>query len=439
MILTYFRQALRSIRQHKLFSVIYITGTALAIASTTVFAIVYYIKYAPVYPEYNRPRTATLSTVYYNPEHAQVSGVFYDLAINHLDKVENADAVAMNFYGAGIPKRVNYNDNKSFLGVNVKPVNTAYFEVFPYEFISGRPFSQTEFAGGTRVAAISDKVATKVFGTTDSVAGKNITLNYIDYKITGVFREGSRLCSNSFAEIFIPYTVIPNYDKRSDFSKMLITGAYSLNFLTDDFDALQAELNEIARRKNTEAKNKAAEDEEAEQIYLDTSLKDNFTMAFKGDYIFDNDDSSESDIVRKYLFILSVLLIVPALNLSGIIAGNMEERRSEIGVRKSFGATNGRILSQVLWENLVLTLIGGIAGLIAAWLIISFGSNWIFVSIGDFSIDASSDVRISPEMLFAPAIFLFSFTLCLILNMLSSLLPAKLAIRRSIVETINSK
>ena len=435
MILTHFKQALQSIRQNRLFSTIYIAGTALAIASTTVFAIVYYIKYAPVYPEYNRQRTATLNAVYYNPEHTVGSGIPYDLATGCLSKVDNADAVAMYYEARAVPGRINYNDGKSNLGVNVKPVNTAYFEVFPFEFISGRAFSQAEFDGGTRVAAISDRIAEKVFGTTEGLTGKNISLNYTDYTITGVFREGTRLCRNSFAEIFIPYTVIPNYEKKTDMSKMLITGAYTLIFLTDDPDALQSELNEIARRLNSQP----GDEEGKETYYFDNTLKDNFAMAFEGDSLFERDDNSINALIRKCLLILIVLLIVPALNLSGIIAGHMEERRGEIGVRKSFGATGNRMLSQILWENLVLTLFGGIIGLVAAWLIICFGGNWIFVSISDFTISGSADVRINPEMLFAPAVFLFSFTLCLILNLLSSLLPAKLAVSKPIVETINSK
>ena len=53
----YFRQALAMMREEKLFSGIYIVGTALAIAFTMVMAVVYYIKLAPVYPEANRART----------------------------------------------------------------------------------------------------------------------------------------------------------------------------------------------------------------------------------------------------------------------------------------------------------------------------------------------------------------------------------------------
>lgn len=439
MILSYFKQALRSISQNKLFSAIYIVGTALAIASTTVFAIVYYIKYAPVYPEYNRQQTATLDRVYYNPELTLTSGIHYNIATDYLVDVENADAVAMSFWGNGIPERVIYNNGKSYLGVEVKPVNTAYFQVFPFEFIYGRAFNQTEFDSEAPIAAISDVVANKVFGTTEGIVGKNISLNYKDYTICGVFREGSRLCKNSFAEIFIPYTVIPNYDKRTDIYSGLITGIYTLNYLTNNFNGLQNELNEIARRHNSQAKKAEANDDEVEAYYFDNCLKDNFVMALEDDRVLIQDENSISNIVKKAIFIFLVLLIVPALNLSGIIAGYMEERHGEIGVRKSFGATNGKMMSQVLWENLVLTLIGAIVGLMAAWLIIYFGSNWIFVSIGDFIISDTKEVRINNDMLFAPVIFVFSLAVCLLMNLLSSLLPVKLALRKPIVETINSK
>ena len=439
MITFYFKQALRSIGQNKLFSAIYIAGTSLAIASTTVFAIVYYIKYAPVYPEYNRQRTAKLEYIYWNPEHTSASGIFYDIATDYLAKAENADDVAMSFDGKGIPKRVIYNDAKSYLTVNVKPVNTAYFNVFPFEFIDGRPFNQTEFESGAPIAAISDAVALKVFGTTGNLVGQKISLNYKDYNICGVFREGSRLCSNSFAEIFIPYTVIPNYDKRTDLKNFFITGAYTLNYLTDNFDALQAELNDIARRINSIPQESGDNNDEVKTCYLDNTLKDNFAVAFEDDPILNKAENSRSNIIRKTLFILLVLLIVPAINLSGIIAGYIEERRSEIGLRKSFGATNGKMLSQVLWENLLLTLIGGIIGLVSAWMIICFGSNWIFVSIGDFVISDTADIRINSDMLFAPAVFIFSFAVCLLMNLFSALLPAKLALRKPIVETINSK
>ncbi len=62
MLITHFKQAWQLLRQNKLFSGIYIFGTALAITSTTLFGIVYYVKIAPVYPEYNRSRQAEITS-----------------------------------------------------------------------------------------------------------------------------------------------------------------------------------------------------------------------------------------------------------------------------------------------------------------------------------------------------------------------------------------
>ena len=54
---TYCKQTWQMMKQHRLFTGIYVVGTALAIATTTAFAIIYYVKIAPVYPETQRNDT----------------------------------------------------------------------------------------------------------------------------------------------------------------------------------------------------------------------------------------------------------------------------------------------------------------------------------------------------------------------------------------------
>ena len=62
MIKQYFKQAWTMMKQNKLFTSIYVAGTGLAIATTMIMAIVYYVKIAPIYPEVNRNRTLYIST-----------------------------------------------------------------------------------------------------------------------------------------------------------------------------------------------------------------------------------------------------------------------------------------------------------------------------------------------------------------------------------------
>ncbi len=207
-----------------------------------------------------------------------------------------------------------------------------------------------------------------------------------------------------------------------------LIGRYDVIFLSDDREALKAELDEIVRRYVTSHDGRKIEIwDQPEPITL---------QAFK--LSPDEDSFDIKKIIRMNLLILLTLLIVPALNLSGMIAGRMDSRRSELGIRKSFGATRRTLLGQVLWENLFLTIIGGISGLAITWIILSTDATGIFSIIGGSSRDLQSHISIhlTPDMMFAPAVFAFAFLICVCLNLLSAVIPAWLSLRRPIVNCI---
>lgn len=141
------------------------------------------------------------------------------------------------------------------------------------------------------------------------------------------------------------------------------------------------------------------------------------------------------------IVVVLVLLLVPALNLSGLIASRMESRLAEMGVRKSFGAGRNILLSQVMWENFFLTLAGGLLGLVLAWIVVYVGREWVFTLLDQWSeaVPQGVDAYVSGEMLFAPAVFAIAFLLCLALNLLSALLPAWMSLRKPIVYSLYEK
>jgi ABC-type antimicrobial peptide transport system permease subunit len=158
---------------------------------------------------------------------------------------------------------------------------------------------------------------------------------------------------------------------------------------------------------------------------------------------FRNTCSSSPDIsgiIRNILYMLLALLFIPAMNLCGMISSRMDERMSELGVRKAYGATNASLISQVLTENLLLTLIGGLLGLALAYLIAWTGSEWV-CHLFDKNTFAGDKVHPSytTEMLFNPTLFLVVFGLCVLLNVISALLPTILALRHSIISSIQAK
>jgi len=97
----------------------------------------------------------------------------------------------------------------------------------------------------------------------------------------------------------------------------------------------------------------------------------------------------------------------------------------------------------VMFENFVLTLVGGIIGLVVAWLIVVSCRQWILYLIMSTwvvdNIGVATDIELTGEMLFAPAIFIVMLFICLVLNLLSAYIPVTLSLRRPVVSSINQK
>ena len=147
--------------------------------------------------------------------------------------------------------------------------------------------------------------------------------------------------------------------------------------------------------------------------------------------------------IKMLLLMALVLLIIPSINISGMIGSQMERRLAEIGIRRSFGATRRELTRQVMFENFVLTLVGGIIGLVVAWLIVVSCRQWILYLIMSTwvvdNIGVATDIELTGEMLFAPAIFIVMLFICLVLNLLSAYIPVTLSLRRPVVSSINQK
>lgn len=104
------------------------------------------------------------------------------------------------------------------------------------------------------------------------------------------------------------------------------------------------------------------------------------------------------------------LLLVPAINLSGMISSRMDDRGGN-GDTKSVWSQPETIVEPVLWENLLLTCIGGLMGLIVSWGLLVLGRNWVFSLFDKYPtvISDGVDVAVNPQMLFSPLMFCVTF------------------------------
>ena len=139
----------------------------------------------------------------------------------------------------------------------------------------------------------------------------------------------------------------------------------------------------------------------------------------------------------QYALALLIVLLVPSLNLCGLSNSRMQQRISELGVRKAFGATRGVLIRQILNENLVLTLIGGAVGLVFSYLAVYGMRTWLFTN--NQNTGTSGEFDLSMSVLFSPTVFCLAFLFCLVINLLSAGLPTWLAARHTIVDSLNDK
>ena len=262
------------------------------------------------------------------------------------------------------------------------------------------------------------------------MVGRTFSLNFMTFRVAGVVRSGSYLTRDSYAQLYLPYTVVPGY-REPLAPQFPYVGQFKVTYLVKDAaqgKALWEEIHDIQRRINLEHK-----DEWKMDIWQQPT-----PHSRKVFQRYMNEEFNVWTIVRQLGLMVLVLLLVPALNLSGMIASRMESRLPEMGVRKSFGAGRRTLLGQVMWENLVLTLLGGVLGLLFAWTMLYAGRTWMFTLLDDYSfpIPAGAQAYVSGEMLFAPVVFLCALLVCVVLNLLSALVPAWMSLRKPIVYSL---
>ena len=410
MIKLYFKQAFHLLKENKLLSSISIIGTALAIAMIMVIVITLRATIAPFAPESYRDRMLIFRYAgfqYKTNENWQSNG-----------PVSYKTAKACFKEMAAPEEKVS---------CSVLQVDDDFWKVFQFDFLSGYPFDKATFDAGATKAVITEDIARQLFGTTD-VVGKTFLLNHSAYMICGVVRPVSKLARYAYAQIWIPLSSTDAFTASwENYGIMGMVSVYILAKSQDDFPAIRMEAERL-RDKYMEGY------PDYKLLYRDQP--DTYFVAAQR--YSANNPPAVKQAVRQYVITLIILLIVPAVNLSGLTLSRMRKRLSEIGVRKAFGAPRRELMMQVLSENMLYSLLGGVLGLVLSYAATFFLGSMLF-SI-DFMDNGVTDLRtMCMDLLFDPVVFLLAFFACFALNLLSAAIPAWRVTRTNIVDAINER
>lgn len=428
MIGKYLRQSFVLLKQTPLFSSLYILGTGLAIALVMVLAVLYYIKVGDIYPENHRSRMMVALSAHMQGQENNITWCYsLPFVKNCFYPLEGVEAVtAVTEVESAVVKS---EMTKRSLSVMRKFTDAVFWKVFDFKFIAGGPFTEADFQSGIHVAVISEGLARRIFGRAD-VVGSELDLNYRKYKICGVVKSPSYAMKLSFADVWLPYTCDADVLNGNYLD---VIGAFQVAILLHsarDAGRVKECVDEYVRKFNL-------------QPHDGLRLISHGQPYMHWKSLFYQNDMEELDyakVLREIGVWLLLLLLVPALNLSGMIASRMERRLPEMGVRKAFGATGGRLFSQIVWENLLLTALGGVLGLLLSFGMLLLAQQWLLTMLdGETILLPHGTEGITWDMLFNPSVFLFTFFVCVMLNLVSALIPAFLSLKKDIVYSLNKQ
>ena len=404
----YLKQAWNLMKQNPLFSTLYIVGTGISIVMTMVIAIVYYVRLAPVYPETNRMRTLVVkSAKMTNDESTHSANISYAMLKDWFYSLESAE-VSTGVSGTSYARVTN---DKEEIPTYARYTDENFFRVFPLVFLEGKPFTEADRRSGIHNVVLTDSYAQQLFGTTKGVVGKNFLMDYTNVKVVGVVKSGSFLTPDSYAQVYLPYSCREGYDDEGSHWAL---GGYRVYILMKESKSVtdvQDEVLELIRKFNVSDMGDGWKLDLVGQpeLYWHSTFR-----------LWSNVAVDWGRVIWMFVGIFMVLLFVPAFNLSGMISARMERQLPDLGIRKAFGASRRRLLVQIIWENLLLTGLGTLLGLVIAWIVLALSGYEIFSLFEVFPKFPPKGVNLGMgiDMFFAPLIFVAAALFCLLMNMI---------------------
>lgn len=229
----------------------------------------------------------------------------------------------------------------------INGVATDYQTIRDWPTEAGAFFTEADVRAMRKVALLGATVAKNLFVGADPV-GQLIQLRNVPFTVVGVLTPKGQTASGTDQDdvILVPYTTAQS--RLSGFARIgqILANTYSPN----DIEAAQREIKTLLRESHR----------------LGVADEDDFTIRNQTELA---DAASGTTEVMSYLLaaIASISLLVGGIGIMNIMLVSVTERTREIGIRMAIGARGSDVLTQFLIESVVMSLLGGVIGLLVGF------------------------------------------------------------------------
>lgn len=221
-------------------------------------------------------------------------------------------------------------------------VSPEYRQVRNLVILAGRFFDQQDTSGRNKVGVITEKLADKLFGSPSNSIGQIIKLSGgLPFTVVGAFKESVDTFGQSEIQedtMLIPYTVSRFFTPTSAVYQIYFSAASA-----QDVGPATAAIKRVLQSRHR-----------AESVYSVQNLTQLLSVAAR----------IADALTIVLLLIALVTLLVSGIGIMNIMLATVTSRIREIGIRKAIGATNREIRFQFLAEAILISVTGGIAGIV---------------------------------------------------------------------------
>jgi putative ABC transport system permease protein len=216
-----------------------------------------------------------------------------------------------------------------------------YEQIRNLVILAGRFFDKQDSQAHNKVGVIGPKLAIQLYGSEEAALGKTLKLSGLPFTIIGIFRERvdtfeqSEVTENT---MLIPYAVIRYFQETPTVKQIFFSAADASSVIP-----ITAEVQRVIRSRHR-----------PESVYSVRNLTQLVAIA----------DKTATAMTMVLLAVSLVVLIVSGIGIMNIMLATVSARIREIGIRKAIGATKREIRSQFLSEAILISLIGGVLGIV---------------------------------------------------------------------------